>query len=247
MKIDKQLLYLISIYFVATVCTFALDWQLPGFQQVAEFSKKIDLDRYLIQDYMTYWQLTHYLTRVCLGFFCPKYWKIIFIIDFGWETLECIKWNAHNWYDLIWNMLGLITGIMLRHYKIFDRFLPKDEQSKSDENTVNKVEPKDTTANQADMLNQTNIQHNDNADKNNYASSHTSSHENSDTSITNDIDNELIKNTEAFDISSPEENNQHIKNIYFDKNSKAGIEVGDGNLIEITKRKKDKKKKKKKI
>ena len=52
---DKQLRYLICIYFVATVFTFALDWQLPGFSQLSEFSKNIDLDQYLIPDYMTYW------------------------------------------------------------------------------------------------------------------------------------------------------------------------------------------------
>ena len=52
---DKQLRYLICIYFVATVFTFALDWQLPGFSQLSEFSKHIDLDQYLIPDYMTYW------------------------------------------------------------------------------------------------------------------------------------------------------------------------------------------------
>ena len=129
---DKQLRYLICIYFVATVFTFALDWQLPGFSQLSEFSKNIDLDQYLIPDYMTYWQLTHYLTRVFLGYFCPKYWKIIFIIDFGWEALECYKWGAHNWYDLVWNMLGLITGMALRNYKVFDKFFNKS----SNQNTL---------------------------------------------------------------------------------------------------------------
>ena len=96
MKIDKQLLYLIGIYLIATICTFALDWQLPGFQQIASFSKTIDLDRYLIPDYMTYWQLTHFLTRVFLGYFSPKYWQIIFLVDFGWETME---WYQSNIFD----------------------------------------------------------------------------------------------------------------------------------------------------
>jgi len=132
MLIDTQLKYLIIIYSIATILTFALDWQLPGFKQIASFSKNIDLDRYLIQDYMTYWQLTHFLTRFCLGFFCPKYWQIIFVIDFGWEALEWYQWNAHNWYDLIWNMLGLITGMMVRHYGLFDKYftsLRKDKES----------------------------------------------------------------------------------------------------------------------
>ena len=148
---DKQLRYLICIYFVATVFTFALDWQLPGFSQLSEFSKHIDLDQYLIPDYMTYWQLTHYLTRVFLGYFCPKYWKIIFIIDFGWETLECYKWGAHNWYDLVWNMLGLITGMMLRHYNVFDKFFNSKNIDKNDEeynkvnlNNSNEIEENNT-------------------------------------------------------------------------------------------------------
>ena len=133
---DKQLRYLICIYFVATVFTFALDWQLPGFSQLSEFSKNIDLDRYLIPDYMTYWQLTHYLTRVFLGYFCPKYWKVIFIIDFGWEALECYKWGAHNWYDLVWNMLGLITGMTLRNYKAFDKFFNKSSNQHELQNSI---------------------------------------------------------------------------------------------------------------
>ena len=147
---DKQLRYLICIYFVATVFTFALDWQLPGFSQLSEFSKHIDLDQYLIPDYMTYWQLTHYLTRVFLGYFCPKYWKIIFIIDFGWETLECYKWGAHNWYDLVWNMLGLITGMMLRHYNVFDKFFNSKNIGANDEeytvnlNNLNEIEENNT-------------------------------------------------------------------------------------------------------
>ena len=136
MLIDTQLKYLIIIYSIATILTFALDWQLPGFKQIASFSKNIDLDRYLIQDYMTYWQLTHFLTRFCLGFFCPKYWKIIFVIDFGWEALEWYQWNAHNWYDLIFNMLGLITGMMVRHYGLFDKYftsMRKDKESNGTE------------------------------------------------------------------------------------------------------------------
>jgi hypothetical protein len=119
---DKQLKYLIIIYTIAAILTFALDWQLPGFKQVAHLSKKIDLDRYLIPDYMTYWQCTHFLTRFLLGYFCPNYWHVIFVVDFGWETLEWYQWNAHNWYDLIWNMLGLITGIALRYYGVFDKY-----------------------------------------------------------------------------------------------------------------------------
>jgi hypothetical protein len=104
---DKQLRYLICIYFVATVFTFALDWQ-----------------------------LTHYLTRVFLGYFCPKYWKVIFIIDFGWEALECYKWGAHNWYDLVWNMLGLITGMTLRNYKVFDKFFNKSSNQHELQNSI---------------------------------------------------------------------------------------------------------------
>ena len=134
MVIDTQLKYLIGIYLIATILTFALDWQLPGFQQLSEFSKKIDLERYIIPEYMTYWQLTHFLTRVLLGFFSPNYWKIIFVVDFGWETLEWYKWGAHNWYDLIWNMLGLITGMMIRHYGLLDRFFNKSGESTEESN-----------------------------------------------------------------------------------------------------------------
>ncbi len=138
--LDKQLIYLVGIYTVATICTFALDWQLPGFSGIAEFSKKIDLDRYLIKDYMTYWQLTHFLTRFVLGYFCPDYWQLIFAVDFGWESIECFKWEAHNWYDLIWNMLGLIIGIMVRYYGVIDKFLNRNndkELNDSDKNAVN--------------------------------------------------------------------------------------------------------------
>jgi len=140
MLLDKQLIYLVAIYVIATVCTFALDWQLPGFSQVADFSKKIDMDRYIIPDYMTYWQMSHFFTRLCLGYFCPKYWHAIFVIDFGWETLEWYQWNAHNWYDLIWNMLGLICGIMIRHYGLFERFLGKDKEETSDGGVSGKSE-----------------------------------------------------------------------------------------------------------
>jgi len=146
--LDKQLIYLVGIYTIATICTFALDWQLPGFSGIAEFSKKIDLDRYLIKDYMTYWQLTHFLTRFVLGYFCPDYWQLIFAIDFGWESIECFKWEAHNWYDLIWNMLGLIIGIMVRYYGLIDKFLNRnnEKEGETDANETN-TNARDKTSN----------------------------------------------------------------------------------------------------
>ena len=153
---DKQLKYLIIIYTIATILTFALDWQLPGFEQVAHLSKKIDLDRYLIPDYMTYWQCTHFLTRFLLGFFCPNYWHVIFVVDFGWETLEWYQWNAHNWYDLIWNMLGLITGIALRYYGILNKYFGfnKKDNVDTDVNDTDAVnaDASDTTATKLDAV-----------------------------------------------------------------------------------------------
>ena len=144
MLIDIQLKYLIGIYAIALILTFALDWQLPGFKQIESFSKNIDLDRYVIKDYMTCWQLTHFLTRFLLGFFCPKYWHVIFAIDFGWETLEWYQWQAHNWYDLIWNMLGLVIGMMTRHYGLFDKYFTslktksnEDKEHLDDDDPVN--------------------------------------------------------------------------------------------------------------
>lgn len=147
--IDKQLVCLIIIYAIAAVGTFALDWQLPGFKQLSSFSKKIDLDQYLIQDYMTYWQLTHFLTRVCLGYFSPKYWYIVFVVDFGWETAEYIKWKAHNWYDLIYNMLGLIVGIMIRYYDLINKILKRKSNNTSNDDQSNNTSVNNTPSNDA--------------------------------------------------------------------------------------------------
>ena len=251
MIVDKQLIYLISIYFVATVCTFALDWQLPGFQQVAEFSKRIDLDRYVIQDYMTYWQLTHFLTRVCLGYFCPKYWQAIFIIDFGWESLEWFKWGAHNWYDLIWNMLGLITGIMLRHHKIFEKYFNK-EGKKSTDSVTTTSNDEATSGSAAAAATDHAAATNANADADAAAVA-----ANADTSPHVSIksgDEHL--NSPQFDkkLSAHRSPKRHSNSydsaerpthdIYFSKKNTGGIEIVDGAQLELSrKHKKDKIKK----
>ena len=72
---NKEFILLMSIYAVACVLTFIMDSRIPF---VINVSKSIDesLDKDIIPDVLTGWQVTHLGTRFLCGFVAPSYWKI---------------------------------------------------------------------------------------------------------------------------------------------------------------------------
>jgi hypothetical protein len=241
---DTQLKYLIIIYTIATILTFALDWQLPGFEQVAHLSKKIDLDRYLIPDYMTYWQCTHFLTRFLLGFFCPNYWHVIFVVDFGWETLEWYQWNAHNWYDLIWNMLGLITGITFRYYGMFDKYFGFDKSGNvqnKDDSTGNMTSETKNDHDNRDDSNASNDNRDDSNASNDNRDDSNASNDRGDPNASNDRgdpnasnDDRALGNISKTDVVHDIGNHQLDTAVYYENphiNNIDATEISDVNKI----------------
>ena len=59
------------------------------------------------------WAFTHFLLHFCIAFFCPKLVYFSFIFGVAWEMAESVT-NAHCALDILWNLLGALTGLLCR-------------------------------------------------------------------------------------------------------------------------------------
>lgn len=119
---DKQLLYLISIYgitgFIIFIFVLIRHFYDENFTKKlglnTKFSKQIDCD------FMCF---SHFIMYLLLGFVAPKYWIISFILSILWEYSEIymeknnIKIISNFRNDIITNTSGLILGLILN--KVF--------------------------------------------------------------------------------------------------------------------------------
>ena len=64
---------------------------------------------------LTYWGVFHYFMYVAFGFICPKFFWQFFLISIAFEGMEFFG-GCHCVLDLVWNFLGLVTGVALRQY-----------------------------------------------------------------------------------------------------------------------------------
>lgn len=60
-----------------------------------------------------YWNLSHVLFYFILSIMFPQYRLLMFLIGVGWETGEYIV-GHHNNLDVIWNLIGILAGMIVR-------------------------------------------------------------------------------------------------------------------------------------
>lgn len=63
---------------------------------------------------ITGWNASHVLLYGILGFVAPDLWWLYFVVSIYWELFE-VKSECHDMMDLIWNSLGLLSGMTLRN------------------------------------------------------------------------------------------------------------------------------------
>jgi hypothetical protein len=63
---------------------------------------------------MSGWQLAHFVYNLLLGFVAPKLFWYLAAIGVGWEVLEMMFFDCHDWLDVPFNIAGLILGVALR-------------------------------------------------------------------------------------------------------------------------------------
>lgn len=63
---------------------------------------------------LTEWGLSHFLSCMVIGFLVPRQWLLIFIVTLGWEFIEYFC-KCHDILDLVWNSLGIVTGVGIRY------------------------------------------------------------------------------------------------------------------------------------
>lgn len=64
--------------------------------------------------FVTSWAVTHVALYALLGFYFPDKFFETFAIGVGFEALEWITFDCHDWVDVFWNTLGFVIGFLLR-------------------------------------------------------------------------------------------------------------------------------------
>lgn len=64
---------------------------------------------------LTGWALSHVMLYAFLGFFTPKLWLGLFVIGCLFELFEYAVVSAHDVADILWNSLGFLIGVAVRH------------------------------------------------------------------------------------------------------------------------------------
>ena len=119
---NKQLLYLISIYGITGFTLFLLVLMRELYDE--KFTHKLGLNNkfspYIDCDFFCF---SHFIMYMLLGYLSPKYWMISFTLSILWEYSEQymeknnIKIISNFRNDIITNTSGLIIGILL--HKLF--------------------------------------------------------------------------------------------------------------------------------
>lgn len=61
----------------------------------------------------TFWSVTHFVFFAVLGFIEPLLFWTFFLIGVGFESMEYYVLDCHDWLDIGYNTLGLLTGMFL--------------------------------------------------------------------------------------------------------------------------------------
>lgn len=63
---------------------------------------------------VTWWSLTHFITYLVLGYLFPEYFWPLFLFGVLFEIYERYMYRCEDGLDIIYNTLGLITGVYLK-------------------------------------------------------------------------------------------------------------------------------------
>jgi hypothetical protein len=58
------------------------------------------------------WNLSHLLVYMILTIIFPEYFIFLFIAGIIWEIFE-IYFGVDNWLDILWNLMGIILGLII--------------------------------------------------------------------------------------------------------------------------------------
>lgn len=64
---------------------------------------------------LTEWGLSHFLSCMVIGFLVPRQWLLLFLATVFWEIGEYYIADCHDILDLVWNSLGIVTGVGIRY------------------------------------------------------------------------------------------------------------------------------------
>ena len=63
---------------------------------------------------LTFWNLTHYLTYIIVGYIFPSMFIESMSIGIAFEYFEYLRYDCHDLLDCFYNALGFLTGQFLR-------------------------------------------------------------------------------------------------------------------------------------
>jgi len=61
------------------------------------------------------WSVSHFVTYFIGALLIPDLWWAFFIVGVLWELYE-VTIDAHDMLDIVWNSLGILTGVLVRKY-----------------------------------------------------------------------------------------------------------------------------------
>jgi hypothetical protein len=64
---------------------------------------------------LTFWNLSHYLAYIIVGYLFPSMFIESMIVGIAFEYFEFLTYNCHDGLDILYNALGFITGMYLRN------------------------------------------------------------------------------------------------------------------------------------
>ena len=67
----------------------------------------------------TLWESSHMLFHVFIGYYFNIYISVI--ISVFYEIFEHCFYNCGSYLDLFWNGLGLLIGVIIRHYSKYNK------------------------------------------------------------------------------------------------------------------------------
>ena len=126
--ISKKIIYLLIIYALIIILNIIINKH-----------KFNILEKNIISDLLNVKQLINFIVRILIGYYYTNYWKIIFIAECGIEIFYYIKYNNDNTIDLSWNIIGFMTGLILKYYKTTDDKNKTINKSSNDNLSNNKA------------------------------------------------------------------------------------------------------------
>ena len=65
---------------------------------------------------ITTYNIVHYVYYLIVTMICPRLWIELLVICVGFEVYEYYRWNCHDYTDILYNVLGIISGLLIRKH-----------------------------------------------------------------------------------------------------------------------------------